>query len=122
MVDECPILNAIVFYDDNTRPVVADNAFGVADVLDDYNYFLFLPRWTLNISGNATSVYYTHNDDQNKYWQDLCMVMTDVGHDYIHSPLVLNNREYWKRYYDKPGYEWYTARYFNNEIITPPTE
>ena len=128
VVDKCPILNAIVFYDDKVRPVVADNAFGDADVLDDYNYFLFLPRWTLNISANETSVYYTHNDDQNTYWQDLSMVMTDVGHDYIHSPLVLNNREYWKRYYDaendctKPGYEWYTARYFNNEIITPPTE
>ena len=39
-----------------------------------------------------------------------------------------SGREDWKRYYDaendctKPGYEWYTARYFNNEIITPPTE
>ncbi len=128
VVDECPILNAIVFYDDKVRPVVADNAFGDADVLDDYNYFLFIPRWTFNTGVNETSVYYTHINDQNTYWQDLCMVMTDVGHDYIHSPLVINNREYWKRYYDaennctKPGYEWYTARYLKNEIITPPTE
>ncbi|MBO5805879.1 MAG: leucine-rich repeat domain-containing protein, partial [Tidjanibacter sp.] len=123
VVDHCYKLNAIVFYNSEKRPdVLADNAFGDADVLDDNNYFLFMPRWTVSEIDDQ-SVYYKASSDGGTYWQTLSTVMVDADHIFFpHQP----HCNYWQRYYDengaKPGYEWYKERYFDNKIITIPVD
>ena len=133
VVDRCNRLNAIVFYDNEVRPEVADNAFGNKEALQNYNYFLFMPRYSVDVSENGESLYYTHKNDNGTYWHTLCDVMVASGHQYVHPPHVSKGDGiYLQRYYDtvnnkaKPGYEWYVARYCgdydeNTYVdITPP--
>ncbi len=133
VVERCNKLNAIVFYDDEVRPEVADNAFGNKETLQNYNYFLFMPRYSVDVQDNSVSLYYTDATDNGTYWHTLGEVMVDSSHEYIHQPHVhKGNGIYVQRYYDtvnkkaQPGYEWYVARYCgqydeNTYVdITPP--
>ena len=133
VVERCNRLNAIVFYDDEVRPDVADNAFGNKETLQNYNYFLFMPRYSVDVQDDSVSLYYTDATDNGTYWHTLGEVMVDSSHEYIHQPHVhKGNGIYVQRYYDtvnkkaQPGYEWYVARYCgqydeNTYVdITPP--
>ena len=118
VVERCNRLNAIVFYDDEVRPEVADNAFGNKEALQNYNYFLFMPRYSVVVQDDSVSLYYTDATDNGTYWHTLGEVMVDSSHEYIHQPHVhKGNGIYVQRYYDtvnkkaQPGYEWYVARY-----------
>ena len=122
-VDKCPQLDAIVFYNQTTRPTLEDDALGEYTLNPDYlpetpidysQYYVFVPRG---------SKYYNYVDltalGANKtYWENISRIITD--NNGATDPQVARKHE--SRYLDREGYEWYTKRYINHEIITPPTE
>ncbi len=121
VVEDCEVLNAIVFYNKTARANVADYAFGKSSVLDDLQYFIFVPLRTKD--RNEYSTYYSSTRDRGTYWEELYAVMVDDWEKDVHQPHVCDGRDMYKRYIvDDIAYEWYKIRYHQEWTIQPPTE
>ena len=127
VVEENKVLNAIIFYDNAVRPEVEYGAFGEVGLFyeppGDWQYFIFVPKGRGHLGAWRGELYFTTDDLMaSNYWNDIHGIMIDSEHTEPHNPLSLDGRTYWTRYFDVEGYEWYKDRYFNDVMITPPTE
>ena len=135
VVEDNEVLNAIIFYDTEVRPEVADGAFGkvtyeIGGIIDadgnppgDWQYFVFVPKGRGGLHSNDTDLYFTVDDLMaENYWDEIHRIMIEYNGTDPHCPLTLDGRTYESRYLDVAGYEWYRDRYYNNVMITPPTE
>ena len=128
VIKDCPKLNAIVFYDEEVRPEVADYAFGEEETVlegtnlrpvppGNYQYYIFTP-YKLGRLGSL----YSRIEDFGTYWSDLHGLMVDDQPKTNYAqPHQVDKRSHESRYLDIPGYEWYRKRYYDYETITPPT-
>ena len=128
VIKDCPKLNAIVFYDEEVRPEVADYAFGEEETVlegtnlrpvppGNYQYYIFTP-YRLGRLGSL----YSRIEDFGTYWSDLHGLMVDdQPKESYAQPHQVDKRSHESRYLDVPGYEWYRKRYYDYETITPPT-
>lgn len=121
-------LNAIIFYDETGRPNVEVGAFGTES--NDYinntvlppgkgQYYVFVPYRLGRLGSYKGELYYTQDDLVNDtYWDVLHAIMVDdQPKDDYYQPH--RNTESW--YLNVTGYDWYKARYYDYETITPPT-
>ena len=127
VVEDNKVLNAIIFYDNVVRPEVEYGAFGEVGLFNEppgnWQYFVFVPKGRGGLHSNATDLYFTVDDLMaDNYWNDIHSIMVEAEGTDPWCVLTIDGRTYESRYLDVAGYEWYKDRYYNNVMITPPTE
>ena len=135
VIEDNEVINAIIFYDNVVRPEVEDGAFGkvtyeIGGIVDadgnppgDWQYFIFVPKGRGGLHSNDTDLYFTVDDLMaENYWDEIHRIMVEYNGAHPNCPLTIDGRTYESRYLDVAGYEWYRDRYYNNVMITPPTE
>ena len=129
VIEDNKVINAIVFYDEEERPNVADGAFGAESnwlfeglIPGNYQYYIFVPRYRGRLSNYEDELYYTTDDlMKGNYWAALHRIVVDnqpkQSYPQVHQ---VDGRDHEFRYLDVAGYEWYRERYYNGVTITPP--